>query len=238
MTNNSLDARYYDVVSPGSFAEQMAVIARDAMYNDFQKYCAPNTDNSLINVGVSDVITAAANFIERLYPHPQKITAAGLGDAAGFNRAYPLVSYVKITANEPLPFADKAFSVSLSNAVLEHVGSVENQRNFIAELARVAEQTFITVPHRYFPVEPHTGFPLLHYWDASFKTACNVFGKKHWASTENLILMTTRRLNEIAPAGRRITIGRTGLNSVPSAPTFSSTSHKCCNPPGVRSGAT
>lgn len=215
MTNDSLDARYYDVVSPGSFAEQMALIARDAMYNDFQKYCSPNADHTLLDVGVSDVITAAANFIERLHPHPQKITAAGLGEAAGFNQAYPLCSYVKITANEPLPFADKAYSVSLSNAVLEHVGSVDNQRNFISELARVAEQTFITVPNRYFPVEPHTGFPLLHYWDVSFKTACTVFGKKHWASAENLILMTERRLREIAPAGRRITIGRTGLRLGP-----------------------
>ena len=41
--------------------------------------------------------------------------------------SYPKIRYVKILANQRLPFEDGAFEVATSNAVLEHVGSRENQ---------------------------------------------------------------------------------------------------------------
>ena len=44
-------------------------------------------------------------------------------------------TYRRIEANRPLPFADKAFDIAVSNAVLEHVGSVPHQAAFVRELS-------------------------------------------------------------------------------------------------------
>jgi 2-polyprenyl-3-methyl-5-hydroxy-6-metoxy-1,4-benzoquinol methylase len=63
-----------------------------------------------------------------------------------------------------LPFAADSFDVVHSSAVLEHVGSAENQRRFIAELTRVAKRVvFLTTPNRWFPVEFHSVLPLVHW---------------------------------------------------------------------------
>ena len=88
------------------------------------RHCRPGRDDTILDVGVSDVVNDAANMLERKYPHPERITAAGLGEGDAFRAAYPKVTYRRIEANRPLPFADKAFDIAVSNAVLEHVGSV------------------------------------------------------------------------------------------------------------------
>src|SRR5215469_16300383 len=131
------DDKYYEAVTPGSFAERLAVRARDRIYKDFCRICNPSPEDCILDVGVSDVIGAAANVLERRYPFPDRITAAGLGPGVDFQRAFPRVNYRRIIANQPLPFADASFEIVTSNAVLEHVGSAESQRRFLAELRRV-----------------------------------------------------------------------------------------------------
>mgnify|MGYP002385468062 CR=1 FL=1 len=125
----------------------------------------------------------------------------GLGEGVDFREAFPSIAYSKITSNEPLPFPDDAFEVSTANAVLEHVGSIDNQRRFVDELVRVARKAFITVPHRFFPVEHHTKTPLLHFTDTTFRAACRVTGKTRWLEQENLILMSKSHLQSLAPRG-------------------------------------
>ena len=161
------------------------------------------------------MINTAANFLERLYPHQNRITACGLGEARDFQAAFPAVTYRQIEANARLPFGDGSFDIVTSNAVLEHVGSEENQRRFIAELCRVGRAVFISVPNRNFPVEHHTGIPLLHWGDASFAKACAIAGKSEWARPENLILLSKHRLSGLLPRSRGWTVGYTGLRLGP-----------------------
>jgi hypothetical protein len=204
-----LDGKYYQAVPPRSLGERLTVAARDRIYDDFIRYCAPRPDAEILDVGVSDVVNDAANMLERKYPHAARITALGLGDGTDFRAAFPAVAYRRIAPNQPLPFPDRCFAIATSNAVLEHVGSRANQGFFVAELMRVARRVFITVPNRFFPVEHHTAIPLLHYWDASFAAACRLLGKSEWADPRNLILMSPRRLRALAPAGA--VVAPTGL---------------------------
>ncbi len=119
--------------------------------------------------------------------------------------------YVQVQANCALPFADDSFDIATSNAVIEHVGSPENQAFFVAELARVARRVFLTAPNGLFPVEHHTAIPLLHWWRPGFEAACRVLGKDEWLDPANLILIAERRLAQMAPPGHVARVGHTGL---------------------------
>ena len=211
MTTNEFDGQYYEVATPGSWSERLVAAARDRIYADFLRLCAPAASDTILDVGVSDVVSDAANVIERRYPAQQNITAAGLGRGSAFTASFPQIQYRQIVANEPLPFADGSFDVVTANAVLEHVGSVENQRSFISELMRVGGRVYITVPHRFFPVEHHTAIPFLHWLDATFPLACRALKKEKWAESENLILMSRRRLEDASPRDRTVEIGMTGI---------------------------
>jgi SAM-dependent methyltransferase len=206
-----IDERYYQVAAPRSAGERVAIAARDRIYADFIQHCRPSPENRILDVGVSDVVNDVSNVLERKYPHPQQITALGLGGGSEFYAAFPKVAYRRIEANRPLPFADKAFDIAVSNAVLEHVGSEQHQVHFVSELARVANKIFITVPNRYFPVEHHTGIPVLHFWKSTFELACRCLDKAEWADERNLILMLRDRLAAVAPAGFVPVIGYTGI---------------------------
>jgi hypothetical protein len=208
-----VDTKYYAAVPPRSLGERLTILARDRIYDDLIRYCEPQPADTILDVGVSDVVNDAANMLERKYPHPDRITAAGLGEGEAFRAAFPHTAYRQIAPDQPLPFADKVFAVATANAVLEHVGSPARQSRFVSEMIRVARKVFITVPHRYFPVEHHTAIPLLHYWDGTFALACRALGKSEWAEEANLILMSKRRLRALAPAGAMVAY--TGLRLGP-----------------------
>jgi hypothetical protein len=62
-----------------------------------------------------------------------------------------------------LPFADKAFEIVYSNSVIEHVGTVEDQRRFADECRRVGRSYHVQTPNRRFPIEPHLLTPFIHW---------------------------------------------------------------------------
>jgi hypothetical protein len=173
-----LDRKYYQAVPAQSLSEYALIAARDCIYQDFIEQCRPRASDMILDVGVSDIVSDAANLVERKYPYPDRITAAGLGAAGEFRETFPKVTYTQIEANRPLPFPDKHFDIATSNAVLEHVGSRANQELFVREMIRVAHCVFISVPNRWFPVEHHTGIPLAHYWEMSFRIACDWLGSR------------------------------------------------------------
>ncbi len=199
--SEQIDQEYYEVVRKGGIAERLLVAARDRMFRDFMHMVKPTAGSTVLDVGVSDVQVRGANWLESVYPYPSQITACGLGEGVDFREAFPSIAYSKIAPNEPLPFPDDAFEVSTANAVLEHVGSIDNQRRFVDEMVRVARKAFITVPHRFFPVEHHTKTPLLHFTDTTFRAACRVTGKTRWLEQKNLILMSKSHLQSLAPTG-------------------------------------
>ena len=207
----TVDQRYYEVAKPGSLSERLMIRARDRIYADFLATCSPKPAETILDVGVSDVLNDGANVLERLYPNQEQITACGLGEATEFQAAFPRVRYRRVATGEPLPFANKSFDVATSNAVLEHVGSRENQARFIAEMVRVARRVFISVPHRFFPVEHHTAIPLAHWTDTTWSLACAVTGKQKWSQDKELILMSARHLSSLVPPGSAHQVGYTGL---------------------------
>ena len=213
-----VDGHYYRVARPNTIAEKLVVHARNGIYDDFCAKARPTAHSTILDVGVSDVLTDAANVLERRYPHLDHVTAVGLGTATEFRQAYPQVEYRQIEPHAALPFHDRQFDIATSNAVLEHVGSHQAQSRFVAELARVSRFVYLTVPNRFFPVEHHTAIPLLHWTDTTFRLACRLLRKTLWTDPETLIFLTKSRLHAIASGlgpAYRVGIGQVGIHLGP-----------------------
>jgi len=143
----------YNVARPDSTATRIAAWQRRRMYDLFVRMLRVGTDESVLDVGVtSERDYDHSNYLEAFYPHKHRITAVGIDDAKFLEELYPGLTFVQANGLD-LPFADGAFDIVHSSAVIEHVGSAANQARFLSELWRVARRgLFITTPNRWHPV--------------------------------------------------------------------------------------
>ena len=155
----------------------------------------PTAETTVLDVGVDEVSHGESggesgctthNFLEEHYPWPVRITALGLHEGERFRARYPAIPYVQGDACE-LPFADGAFDVVHSNAVIEHVGGRERQEAFVHEAVRVGKRVFLTTPNRWFPVEVHTHLPLVHWLPDSIAHRTYDLARKPWAKQNRLL---------------------------------------------------
>ncbi len=58
---------------------------------------------------------------------------------------------------------DKSFDVVVSNSVIEHLGTLNQQREMAENIKRVGKYHFIQTPAFIFPFEPHFLFPFFHW---------------------------------------------------------------------------
>jgi hypothetical protein len=69
-----------------------------------------------------------------------------------------------------LPAADGAFDLAYSNSVIEHVGSLEDQRRFAQEMQRVGRRVYCQTPNKWFPLETHSLGLLLHWLPGAWQS--------------------------------------------------------------------
>lgn len=182
----------YNVARPDSLAVRVAGMMRRRMYDEFLAVGGVEASESILEVGVtSDRSYASSNYLVSWYPHKERLVAVGLDDACFIEQAYPGVRFL-FGDGKALPFADGAFDVVHSSAVIEHVGSRAEQARFIRELSRVSRRLVcLTTPNRWFPVEVHTGLPLLHWLpSATFRAVLAESGRAFFADERNLNLLS------------------------------------------------
>ncbi len=176
----------YNVARPDSLAIRVTAMMRRRMYERFLAVSGLAATETVIDVGVtSDRGYVSSNYLEAWYPHKDKLTAAGMDDAGFLEKEFPGVRFL-FANGKALPFAEGAFDVVHSSAVVEHVGSLAEQAHFIGELYRVARRLVcITTPNRWFPVEVHTSLPLIHWLPAAkFRAVLRTIGLPFFAEAE------------------------------------------------------
>jgi ubiquinone/menaquinone biosynthesis C-methylase UbiE len=190
----------YNIAAPGSLPIRIAAMQRRKMFEAFLALGLGATDTVLDIGATGDRTYDHSNYLEAWYPHKARITALGIdGDAAFLGTAYPGICYVQ-GDGRALPFGDRSFDYVHSAAVLEHVGSAQQQMTLIAEACRVARKgVFITTPNRWYPIEVHTLLPLVHWFPAwAFRGVLHAMGNRFLAREENLNLLSASQLRVIA----------------------------------------
>lgn len=191
------------------FTSRLSLRVRQAHFALFMEHLRPDDTTRVLDIGVTaDNDLREANFFEKLYPYPANITATGIEDASRLEELFPGLKFVAMQSSR-LPFADKAFDVAFSSAVIEHVGNREQQRQFLEEMLRVADAVFFTTPNRWFPIELHSALPFLHWLPQRVhQRLLSAIGQGQWASTEHLNLLSPRSLRSLFPSDARFVLHR------------------------------
>lgn len=195
----------YSAVGPGSLREKVVHSARVKIFQILKDSLPIEEMESVLDVGVTaDRLCAYSNFFEVYYPYPERITAFSDQDASWMCDEWKGLRFVQGDARQ-LPFADGSFDLVFSSAVIEHVGSREQQAQFLSECIRVARRhVFLTTPNRWFPLEMHSGLPIVHWLpDVWFRCVLRCFGFHELAKESNLNLLTARDLVGLCNPGQR-----------------------------------
>ena len=194
MNNNT-----YSTIKSGSLFDKAAQAARVKIYKKLETEIPLKSVDSIIDIGcTADREQDASNFFEKFYPYPSRITALSNQNALWMEDVYKGLKFVQGNALH-MPFEDNSFDLAFSSAVIEHVGSRENQRQFVRECIRVSGKYIcITTPNRWYPLELHTVLPFVHWLPANmFRSILKHAGKSFFASEDKLNLLCKKSLMEI-----------------------------------------
>jgi SAM-dependent methyltransferase len=196
------DFRYYHRLFNFSFVWNLQHAPRQRLFDCFMRTLHPTESDSVLDLGTTALPEPQENFFELYYPHKHRIVAVGTEDCSFLEEDYEGLRFRRVEAAQPLPFADDAFDIGFSNAVIEHAGTREKQAFFLRELVRVTRRCFLATPNRWFPVELHTRLPLLHWLPAPvFRAIISALGFSFYAREENLNLLTAPELLAMVPPG-------------------------------------
>ena len=191
--------------------ERVTARSRFRRYELFMAQMQPQADESILDVGITDSAWRSGNPLEARYPYPSRITAVSLQEAPSFRAEHPQVAVV-IADGRALPFPDDAFDIGFSNAVIEHVGSRQEQRRFVAELVRTCRRVMIATPNAAFPIDPHTLLPIVHWLPRGVRhRLLHATGNGKWVSEERLNPLAAGQLRSLFPLDVPVRIVRQRL---------------------------
>jgi len=197
-----------------SHFSKLSNISRRRKLELFNRIIMPTERMKVLDVGAeADPSGVSGLQFIKFYPWKNKISAINISPEhiSCIEQFYPEIKAVVGDACE-LPWPDNYFDAVYSNAVIEHLGSIEKQKEMASEIMRVGKQWFVTTPNRWYPFEFHMRLPLVtwlpgngYLWAGRIVTYNHVKRKYTFGSKRNdLRLMTARELKDCFPGSRII----------------------------------
>lgn len=115
---------------------------------------------------------------------------------------------IMVADGRSLPFASGSFDWVFSNAVIEHVGGWDDQRQFAQEIRRVASRGyFVTTPNRYFPLEQHTLMPFYQFLPVQLQRRVAPYSPGYLRQYEEINLLSSAQMWKLFPEGEVVSLG-------------------------------
>jgi hypothetical protein len=92
------------------------------------------------------------------------ITILNLNNSKEESKILPNYCVIQGDARQMPQFKDDEFDVVFSNSVIEHVGTLRDQKKMADECMRIGNFCFIQAPCRRFPIESHFNDIPFFYW--------------------------------------------------------------------------
>ena len=162
-----------------------------------------DADLTLLDLGGG---TGVAGEFLALYSHFSSVVLANLQPSLQEQNGYR-ISLVAADGCR-LPFREKSFDWIFSNAVIEHVGDYERQRQFANEVRRVAAKGyFVTTPNKYFPIEPHALLPFYQFLSPGWQRRVLKLSPGYLQEYEEINLLSARQLQRLFPEAKIVATG-------------------------------
>jgi hypothetical protein len=147
-------------------ATQVALWARQGQWRLFLEHFGQIVKPTLrvLDLGATpDERLADSNLFARKLAGHVDLTLSSPEDCRAVARSLG-ARFVPLEQLQRVPLGDTPpFDVVVSIAVIEHVGSEQEQRRFARFVRGMGRYFFVTSPNRWFPVEFHTFLPVLHW---------------------------------------------------------------------------
>lgn len=197
-----------------SIFSMLSHISRTRKLELFHKVIKPTQKMKVLDVG-AEISSDGKNELQFIdfYSWKNNISAVNLStkDISLIKKHYPEID-ARVGDACSLPWPDKYFEVIYSNAVIEHIGSIEKQKKMASEIMRVGKRWFVTTPNRWYPFEFHMRLPLVtwlpyHGYRLFGRIVSYNHVKKRYMSGikhDDLRLLTAAELKEWFPRSRII----------------------------------
>jgi len=148
------------------------------------------------------------------HPDTSCVTLVNLNAEAveAVRKAHPKVR-AEVADARQLPFADQAFDLVFSNAVIEHVGDFEDQKRMAEEIMRIGRAWFVTTPNRWFPFEFHLRLPFVSWLPAPLmKRVARLWSYNHVQQRyvsgiqQRIRLLDARELRRLFPGSQVVPV--------------------------------
>jgi SAM-dependent methyltransferase len=197
-----------------SLFQKFSLVSRGRKLALFHDLMQPAASMRILDLGaqIDPDGVHGGQFIDR-YPWKKAVSALNIlpEHVQRIQECYPEVD-ARVGDARRLPWPDKVFDIVWCNAVIEHVGGLEDQQQMAREILRVGKRWFVTTPNRWYPFEFHLRLPLVTWLPWHGYRRCgrivsynHICGKYMWGlDPEPLRLLSAAEMARLFPGSRII----------------------------------
>ena len=172
---------------------------REKIHKIFVKQTNYNSNNSILDIGTTSSLDDNHNIILQKTKDNKNVFCLSDHDLFFLKKKYPHVKQFIKGDGKKINFEKDNFDIVFASATIEHVGSYNNQINFLRECLRVSKNyVFITTPNRYYPLDFHTKIPLIHWLPKKIhRKILKLLGLNFYSLEKNLNLLSKNDIQNI-----------------------------------------